>query len=154
MPYFQESIIDASEDSQLEAAIAASLKETSTGNNREDKDYVDTPDEDSLTEFTDSESESEKPLKDTLEDNSVRNYRTIKTANYEENDSKHNEKIDMCRTENKKQEKTNHTVRKNEGIEGNQFKGNDDDDNDEDDAPDSGELINYIFFNLITMLRF
>ncbi|XP_028405810.1 UBX domain-containing protein 7-like isoform X2 [Dendronephthya gigantea] len=139
----RESIIDASEDSQLEAAIAASLKETSTGNNRQDKDYVDTQDEDSLTEFTDSESELEKPLKDTLEDNSVGSDRTIKTVNYEENNSKQNEKRidDICSTENEKQENTNYIDRKNDDIEGKKFKG---DDVDEDDAPDSGCVKAYI----------
>lgn len=69
---FQESIIDASEDSQLEAAIAASLKETltepcTTKSADRDSQIGDTAD-DSLTEFTESESESENVSKTFLED--------------------------------------------------------------------------------------
>lgn len=79
----QESIIDASEDSQLEAAIAASLMENSTeatSNQKRDNLHNDTPDDDSLTEFTDSESEFEKPLADPLKNDSVKNGDRTKTV--------------------------------------------------------------------------
>ena len=70
---FQESIIDASEESQLRAAIAASLQDISTEttnyNHKSDKvsDKLHDEDDDNLTEFTASESDSEQAATDTEE---------------------------------------------------------------------------------------
>lgn len=105
----QESIIDASEDSQLEAAIAASLKETSAEVSTKDtREYIDTPDEDSLTEFTDSESESEKGHQDTLGNNAIKNEARTKTGKLTKNDNKQKEEnvVDGgCVKENKTESK-------------------------------------------------
>lgn len=135
----QESIIDASEDSQLEAAIAASLKETSTEappNSLRDKEYLDTPDEDSLTEFTDSETESEKPPKDTLGNDSVKNDNRTKTVKWEKNDSKQKEKSVDDGTCLKKNEtsQTKDVKRQDDDVDGKGSEG------DDDDTLDPGEL--------------
>ncbi|CAB4032271.1 UBX domain-containing 7 [Paramuricea clavata] len=127
----RESIIDASEDSQLEAAIAASLKETSTEappNSLRDKEYLDTPDEDSLTEFTDSETESEKPPKDTLGNDSVKNDNRTKTVKWEKNESKQKEKSVDDGTCLKKNEtsQTKDVKRQDDDVDGKDSEGDDD----------------------------
>ena len=143
----QESIIDASEDSQLEAAIAASLKESSTevsNKLQRDKEYLYTPDEDSLTEFTDSESESEKPPKDTMEKKSVKNDSRTKTVKWEDNVNKQKEKSveddtypkENDSSETKKVKRQDHDVVKGENS-------------DEDDTLDPGELNRPIQFAAI-----
>lgn len=143
----QESIIDASEDSQLEAAIAASLKETSTdltsvSNELQDREDEDTPGEDSLTEFTESESESEKPLvkKDTLENNSVKNdKRTIKAVKWKKSDTQKVESIEKTDYTCPKQKKALETV-KNVRRQGD-IVGSKESDGEDDDVLDSGEFL-------------
>ena len=142
----QESIIDAPEDSQLEAAIAASLKESSTEVSNKllrDKEYLYTPDEDSLTEFTDSESESEKPPKDTMEKKSVKNDSRTKTVKWEDNVDKQKEKSvedDTYPKENDSSE-TKKVKRQDHDVQG--------EDSDEDDTLDPGELNRPIQFAAI-----
>jgi hypothetical protein len=71
------------------------LKETSTAVSTSllrDKDYIYTPDEDSLTEFTDSESESEQPLKETRRNDPTENDNRTRKVKCDNNDSKQQEK--------------------------------------------------------------
>ena len=138
----QESIIDASEDSQLEAAIAASLKETSAEESANDaREYIDTPDDDSLTEFTDSESESERTRKDTLGNEAIKNETRSNTEKWVKNDNKQKEEsvVDgVCVKENETESR--HVKRQDCSVE------TENTDTDDDDPIDPGALRPTAFF--------
>ena len=138
----QESIIDASEDSQLEAAIAASLKETSAEESANDaREYIDTPDDDSLTEFTDSESESERTRKDTLGNEAIKNETRTNTEKWVKNDNKQKEEsvVDgVCIKKNETESR--HVKRLDCNVE------TENTDTDDDDPIDPGALRQTAFF--------
>ena len=116
------------------------MKETSTAVSAglpRDKEYIYTPDEDSLTEFTDSESESEKPPKDTIGKNSPKNENRTKKVKWGDNDCKEKEKSvkdGTCFKENQIAEKRD--VKKNDDEQGKDSEADDDGDS----TLDPGEL--------------